>query len=506
MGKSQQSIASAPVGARSPPDRWSTLRRVAPLILSLALACGDHDDHGVGPGHATTHFVSPAGLSGNDGSAAHPWDLVTALAGAGGAVQAGDTVWLRGGTYVGDFRTSLSGAPGRPIVFRQFPGEHAVLDGGLRLQSGSDVTFWGFEIMQSNPLATANLPTLETHAPRSRFINLVIHDAGQQGITFWDEAVDAEIYGCIVYNNGTHPNRDHGVYVHNTAGTKLIQDNVFFDNLAYGIHVFGDSADPVQRNVHVQGNVVFNNGTISSTYPAKGNILIGGNTPAAGMQVIDNMLYFGGREGVNLGLGFSAQNQDLIATGNYIRGGGTALKVSRWSQLALEHNTLSGPARMVDVVGVPAGVTWDNNVYFRDPADTAWHVDSVAYSLPLWSAATGLGETDVALLNAPADPRVFVRANKYEPGRALIVIFNWPRAGSVAVDVSGVLVSGSRYEVHNVQNPLGPAVAGGTWTAGTISIPMTGLDPPAPLGRTTPLPSRTAPDFDAFVLTSTPPQ
>src|ERR1041385_4518841 len=165
MGKSQQSIASAPVGARSPPDRWSTLRRVAPLILSLALACGDHDDHGVGPGHATTHFVSPAGLSGNDGSAAHPWDLVTALAGAGGAVQAGDTVWLHGGTYVGDFRTSLSGAPGRPIVFRQFPGEHAVLDGGPRLRIGSDVPCWGFEIMQSNPQNVTSEPLCRRSPP-----------------------------------------------------------------------------------------------------------------------------------------------------------------------------------------------------------------------------------------------------------------------------------------------------------------------------------------------------
>src|ERR1043166_9993255 len=107
MGKSQQSIASAPVGARSPPDRWSTLRRVAPLILSLALACGDHDDHGVGPGHATTHFVSPAGLSGNDGSAAHPWDFVTALAGAGGAVPAGDTLGVPGGAPPRGFRPSL---------------------------------------------------------------------------------------------------------------------------------------------------------------------------------------------------------------------------------------------------------------------------------------------------------------------------------------------------------------------------------------------------------------
>jgi len=63
--------------------------------------------------------------------------------------------------------------------------------------------------------------------------------------------VDAEVYGNIVYNNGTHGNQDHGIYVHNMSGTKLVMDNVFFDNKSYGVHVYAQIEDGPQRNVHL---------------------------------------------------------------------------------------------------------------------------------------------------------------------------------------------------------------------------------------------------------------
>ncbi len=46
-------------------------------------------------------YVAPTGTSSGDGSLSRPWDLATALAGAGGKVQPGDTIWMRGGTYKG---------------------------------------------------------------------------------------------------------------------------------------------------------------------------------------------------------------------------------------------------------------------------------------------------------------------------------------------------------------------------------------------------------------------
>ena len=54
-------------------------------------------------------YVAPDGSSSNDGSYGKPWDLATALAGAGGRVGAGDTIWVRGGTYRGPFTSTVAG-------------------------------------------------------------------------------------------------------------------------------------------------------------------------------------------------------------------------------------------------------------------------------------------------------------------------------------------------------------------------------------------------------------
>src|SRR5207253_1789267 len=112
------------------------------------------------PVHAG-YYVSPTGSATNAGSMAAPWNLATALAGASGRILPGDTVWLRGGTYPGAFRSSASGAPGAPVVFRQYPGERAIID-GAGTPSGTSVffvggqysVFWGFEITNSDPVRT----------------------------------------------------------------------------------------------------------------------------------------------------------------------------------------------------------------------------------------------------------------------------------------------------------------------------------------------------------------
>ena len=451
------------------------------------------------PGEHAGYFVSSSGTSSGDGSKARPWDLTTAFAGAGGKIHAGDTVWIRGGNYQGVYRSAVSGAIGQPVVFRGYPNERATLDGRLRLD-GSDVVVWGFEIMRSSQ-GTTEYPNLEARGPRQKLINMVIHESEQQGIRFWDEAVDAEMYGCIVYNNGTHENLDHGTYVHNVAGTKLIMDNVFFNNLAYGIHVYVSPGEGSQRNIHVIGNVSFNNGTISTRYTAKGNILIGGEEPGEGHQAIDNLTYFSGTAGVNMQLGYLSENKDVIATGNMIWGGATAFMIGKWSSAQVKNNTIGGSADIVNLNDSPSGYTWTGTNYYRAASATAWRAASgTALSLDDWRKATGLGSSDALAGTLPSGTKVFVRPNKYEAGRGLVVVYNLGNDASVRADLSNVLRVGQRYEVRNVQNLYGAPVASGTYAGGAITLPMTGVAPPARLGRSTPTPPKTGPAFDTFVV------
>ena len=394
---------------------------------------------------AQGYYVAPAPRGGptGTGTSTEPWDLATALAGADGKIQPGDTVWVMGGRYVGAFRTQLHGKPDSLIVFRQQRGERATIDGTLRAD-GEYLAFWGFEIMQSNPVGGTY--GLEVHTNGGRFINLVIHDAGSMGVSFWTPGEDAELYGCIIYNNGTRENLTHGVYVHNELGTKRLIDNVLFNNLALGIHAYAGRGNRPQRGLLIRGNVSFNNGSISRRYRAKANILVGGEVPFADVEVSDNFLFFSGREGTNLQLGYAADviNDNVIARGNLVWGGRTGI------------------------------------------ATTTWRRADVEQTAP----------TSDTTLDA-----VYVRPNAYEPGRAYIVAYNPSLRSDLKVDVSGVLHPGDVYELRSVQKLFGEPLARGTYSGDSLALPMADvIGPPLPIGRETAAPPVTRPAFDVFVL------
>jgi hypothetical protein len=56
---------------------------------------------------AADFYVSPSGSASGSGSIGSPWDLQTALD-QPTAVHPGDTIWLRVGTYTGNYVSHLS--------------------------------------------------------------------------------------------------------------------------------------------------------------------------------------------------------------------------------------------------------------------------------------------------------------------------------------------------------------------------------------------------------------
>lgn len=481
------------------PRRWSV---AVGWLLFMAVSARPSPAGTTHPRGASGYYVSPTASASGTGTAAQPWTLQDALSGAAGRLQPGDTVWLRGGTYRGEFRTRLAGSPGRWIVFRQVPGERATIDGTLRAD-GAYLAFWGFEIMQSTP----DTYGLQANTAHGRFINLIVHDAGTQGVSFWTPAVDAELYGCIVYNNGTHENLDHGVYVHNETGTKLIADNVFFNNLARGIQVYASRNNPAIRNVRVEGNVSFNNGSISTVVAARANLIFNAPVLTEGMVGVENLLYFSGPEGINLRVGRYApqNNRDIVLRDNYAAGGRIGLEmVQPWQDATVEGNQFVGSRDVVQVGGggLAGRYRWSQNRWGRAAEALAWKHDGRAYDWHGWRRATGLGDTDQVEPDRPSATKRFVRPNRYEAGRAHIVVYNWGVEDTVTVEVGTVLRIGDRYEIHNVQDLFGTPVASGTYEGSPIRIPMAGVAPPTPLGRITRTPERTGPAFDTFLLTS----
>jgi len=85
-------------------------------------------------------FVDAArGNDANAGSQAAPWK---SLAHATRQLRPGDTLYLRGGTYYEKVALTRSGTTNAPITIASFPGELAVIDGGLREFYDSPATSW----------------------------------------------------------------------------------------------------------------------------------------------------------------------------------------------------------------------------------------------------------------------------------------------------------------------------------------------------------------------------
>jgi hypothetical protein len=142
---------------------------------------------------------------------------------------------------------------------------------------------------------------------------------------------------------------------------------------------------------------------------------------------------------------------------------------------------------------------WNNNSYWGTASGLDFRWDAEPFSFFEWRLATGYDTASTYTLGLPAIRRVFIRPNRYEPGRGHIVVYNWALLSSQTVDLSSVLVPGENFEVRNAQDMSGPPVASGIYSGQAVQLPMTGLTVAAPNG---PLltPPPTGPAFNVFVV------
>jgi hypothetical protein len=80
-------------------------------------------------------FVDPVrGDDRHEGTQQRPWKTVNRALEQhqGGPLKPGDTLYLRGGTYYECCTVAVHGTAEKPITVRSYPGELAILDGGLR--------------------------------------------------------------------------------------------------------------------------------------------------------------------------------------------------------------------------------------------------------------------------------------------------------------------------------------------------------------------------------------
>lgn len=436
---------------------------------------------------ATEFYVAPSGNSSSNGSINSPWDLQTAL-NQPSSVKPGDTIWLRGGTYrinnhITKFTSRLAGTSSAPITVRQYPGERAIIDGNILQNTGGWVNYWGFEIYNSNTDRVSSQsgpwPTdwtftfdgkksdycvsgFDLQAPNVKLINLIIHDSIGGGIGANIPAQNSEIYGCLSYYNGWQgPDRGHGhgIYAQNaTPYSKSIKETMFFGNMACGFQVTGNGPDSVADNFTVEGCAVFMNGSMATDHQA--NFLLGAYQGAAhNPNITRNFVYDTGAGDLSAdaNIGYSGGTANAVVRDNVF---GTSVTFSQGNGLNVSGNIFAASVNGLSKSQFP------NNTFAK-----------------------------------PNSNIISVRANKYESGRANIIIYNYQMLNSVTVNLAGIgLNAGDQYELHNAQDFYGDIITG-TYNGTSISIPMTGHSVAKPVGSNLKTPASTFPAFGAFVIT-----
>lgn len=291
-------------------------------------------------GQAATYYVATNGSNSNPGTSTKPWRTIAY------AVQkmvAGDTTYVRGGTYKeGYILFRKSGTSSAPIKLLSAPGEFPIIDfvdkassKQIRISNNSGsrypigwITIEGFQIRNAyNGFKIYNGHDLTIRR------NSIQNSKGQG---LFGNGTRILIERNKIYSNGSSSTYDHGIYMNGTA-IKII-NNLIYGNKCYGVQLNGtvsySSASHAGPEFAKSSNWVITNNTIA--YNGCAGVVSWGSTP--NLRAENNIFYenanakpSGTSQGINFisatGTGMVFRNNLSYASGSGARNFlGTAAK------------------------------------------------------------------------------------------------------------------------------------------------------------------------------------
>ena len=285
---------------------WWRLARFSLLALgSLSLVTATQ---------AATYYVSPSGSDASSGVLTAPFATPQR---AVNLANAGDTIYMRGGTYALSSQTVItrSGTSGSYIKLLNYPSEVPVLDlasaittgySGLRLESAS---WWQIQGLEIKNAPAHGIYLIGSSSNNTIERNVLHHNTRIQlngaGITVVDTGANN-----LILNNDSHHNGvlgtsgGDGIGVNYTHGLgNVVRGNRVWRNNDDGIDLW-DAA-----NVLVENNWSWENGKKDDLTPSGGNGVgykLGGGGAGDGAHTIRNNLAWR-----NQYVGFSDNSADL---------------------------------------------------------------------------------------------------------------------------------------------------------------------------------------------------
>jgi hypothetical protein len=408
------------------------------------------------------------------GTEVDPFTLIQAL--ASGSIKAGEVIEILNGSCTTiPYTTAIQGNSIYPIFIDRHAKERPIITGRFNV---------------NNPyLYIKNLEFAKaTYDPRDeadgacdeatwldiygggyiKIINSIIHDFSY-GIVSGQPEI--EINGCIIYHTGWEEETykaGHGIYIGNTDASKkiTIKNCIIFDTWGFGIHCYGESVDVC--NADINGNIVFNSGSLATYGGRRTNILLGCTglaLPRTG-KVRNNCSYYPdllSGTGIQVGLG-AAGSADIEITNNYSAGG------------------LYAAAIRAPVRPTVTGNTFIGGLQYFTAEDYADNIYAAAFP--------------------ESGSKIVVYPLNYQLGRAHVAVYNWALANTVDVDLTSVtgLTVGDTVSVHNAQDYF-TDIQTLTIAAGKIiTVNMQAVNRTVATPVNWAAPATTFPRFGAFVV------
>jgi hypothetical protein len=451
--------AAGAAGARG--DKSRTADAGARTPRAGEKAAPPASDAGVPAAGGAEFFVAPDGKADAAGTKDAPWDIDSALSGAQKAVKAGDTVWIKGGTYKhanrkggNGYTVKLVGAEGKPVRVCARPGERATLDGGLQTwEPARHVWLQDLEVIVSENLTgdrtskgsgSGNPGDLARpwggvtirSSGDCKYIDLDIHH-NMQGMSMESSLLgpNDEVYGTLIHDNGWKgSDRAHGhaIYGQNKNGTKTVSNCIMtvpFGNGQQMCQVYG-SGRAFLDGFHIIQSIAYVPQALAGT-----PFLIGGSARSNDCHLVENCFY-----NLDVKLGYSAKGNTGGRVCDNVIFTPSNLRITYFADIEIKNNVLAGIG-IIEPIQCGKVVNEGNQV---------------------------LGK------NLPAEPTVRLFPNKYDAKRANLAVFNWQRAAEVKVPAGTFLKAGDSFRLMNPEDFYGKPVFEGKCSGDAVTVPVKG--------------------------------
>ncbi len=286
------------------------------------------------------------------GTITNPIKFASVITHAG--VLPGDSIYLRGGTYTGDWITSINGTSEAPITIQPYNNEPVTINGSLQI--GGIHTHWR-DITIINSADNVVNSALYLTQPGTWIDGFDISCSGaMQGISWFGSGV-----GKLI-NSTIHNTLDYGIYAHNHLGGLREITNCTFSNIGgyYDIHLYSDGNKV--RDYVISGCTMNKPRVVHSGYEV------------SGIKFINNTFH----NWLKIGNGRTVvDTRESIVTGNVFEGEGIGLSIIDPSTTQVLDNTFVVKQRPNQQVNI--GIS--HNINFVGEVIDGNHYTSGLFSL-----------------------------------------------------------------------------------------------------------------------------